>query len=84
MLVASGKITSWLKGTAIVIPLNAKLIVSVLELAEQGMYANVGVLEYGVSPRKAQMEVARSCGSPVIVVPESRRMLIGVVVIRPY
>jgi hypothetical protein len=44
-LLESGKTTSWLKGTAIVIPLNWKFISFVLEPAEQRMYAKVGSFE---------------------------------------
>jgi hypothetical protein len=39
--VPTGKMASWLKGTGIVMPLKIKLIVTVLDPAEQGMDADM-------------------------------------------
>lgn len=74
----SGKTSSWLKGTLIVMPLNARLMVSALEPAVQGIYAELGSLGLGVAPTNAQIEVARACGKYVKVVPESIITLSGV------
>lgn len=76
-LLLSGKTTTWLKGTLIVTPLKARLMVSVLEPAEQGMDAELGSLEEGVAPTNAQMELAKACGKYVKVVPESMMTLTG-------
>jgi hypothetical protein len=61
--VPSGKMASWLRGTVIVMPGKTKLIVAVLDPAEQGMSADPGELGSAVAPTKFQIEVTRASGS---------------------